>query len=242
MDWEPTPEQRSAFQQQTFIEELIKLRSPQSKSSADPKPGWQRFLESTGGAALITVVLGTGGGYVLTHMIQSFEKSQQARQLSMSEYIKGEHDTVKAVFDLVGQCVAASENLSTLTTNAFNPEAFPQGEQRNHVLAQKQTLRDDFNKLDQQWRSSRETLTLNMRYYHSNDPAVSTAWDRTRDSLTSYIDCEHRWYIDHLGSFVDESVAVRACDAEQQSLHSALIALSEALAKNRLYQWGEPKS
>src|SRR4029077_7388114 len=105
-----------------FLEELLRLRSAPLSSSdekkpvaADHKPGWKRFLESSGGAALITVVLGTLGGAVITNLIQSYMQRQQARQQGIAEYIKGEHDTVKAVFELVGQSIAAAENLSTLT-------------------------------------------------------------------------------------------------------------------------------
>jgi hypothetical protein len=245
MGWEPTPDQRSALEQ-VFLEELLKLRAGQQKSatenSGEQKPGWLRFLESTGGAALITVVLGTLGGAAITGLIQSFSQGQQARQLSISEYLKGEHDTVKAVFDMVGRCIAAAENLNTITTQGFDPANFPEGDQRNLVLVQKNNLRDEFNKWDEQWRASRETLTLNLRYYHGNDPALGSAWDNTRDALSSYMDCQQGWYMQHLRNSVDESVAADACKGEQKSLDSALTKFSEALTQNRLYSWGEPKS
>ncbi len=191
---------------------------------------------------MITVVLGTMGGAVITDLIQSYNQQQQARQLSISEYIKGEHDVVKSAFDLIGECVAASDNLSTITTNGFDPAVFPPGEQRNLVLGQKKSLRDEFNKCDEQWRASRETLTLNMRYYHHNDAALASAWENTGEVLTSYIDCQHAWYMQHLGDFVEESVAAKACNKERKSLSLTLLTLSEALEKNRLYQWEKPKS
>lgn len=247
-DWEPSPEQRAALNQQAFLEEVLKLRSAgpkpssdQKQAAGDQKPGWQRFLESSGGAALITVVLGTLGGAAITSLIQSYVQRQQTRQQGIAEYIKGEHDTVKAVFELVGQCIAAAENLSTLTIQGFNPDDF-QGDQRDQVLKQRKASRDEFNASDERWRSSRETLTLNIRYYHGNDPAVASAWDRTAGALTGYIDCEHLWYMQHQGNYVEEEIAAKACSAERQALNSALNGFSDALAKNRLYQWGEPKA
>jgi hypothetical protein len=247
-DWDPTPEQREALQQQAFLEELLKVRSAAQKPSGDPqpppadrKPGWQRFLESSGGAALITVVVGTMGGAVITNLIQSYLQRQQARQQGIAEYSKGEHDTVKAVFDLLGQSVAAAENLSTLTTEGFNADAF-QGDQRDQVLKQRKAIRDEFNTSDEQWRSHRETLTLNLRYYHGNDLAVAASWDHTGGALTGYMDCEQHWYIQNQGSYVKEEIAAKACQTERQAMDSALNGLSDALAKNRLYQWGEPKS
>lgn len=247
-DWEPTSEQRDALQQQAFLEELLRLRSAganpsgdQPPSLTDRKPGWQRFLESSGGAALITVVLGTLGGAAITNLVQSYLQRQQARQQGMAEYIKGEHDTVKAVFDLVGQCMAAAENLATLTTDGFDPSAF-QGDQRDQVVKQRKSIRDQFNTADAQWRSNRETLTLNFRYYHSNDQAVGVAWDRTSAALSGYMDCEQQWYMERQGSPVKNEIAMKACHAERQALDSTLSGLSDALARNRLYQWGEPKA
>ena len=247
-DWEPTPEQRDAIKQQAFLEELLKLRSAIPKTSADQKPiaadqkpRWQRFLESSGGAALITVVVGTMGGAVITNLIQSYLQRQQTRQQGIAEYIKGEHDTVKAVFELVGKSIAAAENLSTITTEGFNPEAF-QGDQREQVQKQRKAIRDEFNTWDEQWRSQRETLTLNMRYYHGNDQAVASTWDGTGRALTRYMDCEHQWYMQNQGSYVKDDIAEKSCTTERQALDSALNGLSDALAKNRLYQWGEPKT
>ena len=247
-DWEPTPEQRDALKQQAFLEELLRLRSAapnpasdQKPSPSDPKPGWQRFLESSGGAALITVVLGTLGGAVITNLVQSYMQRQQARQQGIAEYIKGEHDTVKAVFDLVGQCIAASENLSTLTGDGFNPRAF-QGDSLDRVLKQRKAIRDQFNAADEQWRSNRQTVTLNFRYYHSDDPAVAAAWDGTRKSLSGYMDCEQQWYIQHEVSYVKDDIAAKACSDERRTLDKTLDDLSKALAENRLYQWGEPKA
>ena len=80
-----------------------------------------------------------------------------------------------------------------------------------------------------------------MRYYHGNDQAVATAWDGTGRALTGYMDCEHEWYMQNQGSYVKDDVAAKACTTERQALDSALNGLSDALAKNRLYQWGEPK-
>jgi hypothetical protein len=243
MEWTPTPQQQETLQQQSFLEELLKRRSGESKAVAEPavpKPKWQAFLESTGGTALITVVLGTFGGAVITNLIQTANQKQQTRQLSLSEYLKGEHDTVQKVFDIVGQAIAVSDNLNTITTNGFNPGNFEKGEQANLVIQQKELIRDQFNKLDEQWRATRETLTLNMRYYHGNDPTLSSVWDDTSNKLTGYMNCQQAWYIKQLGSFVDNSVADKACNSEKKSLDGSLQALSEALAKNRLYEWGAP--
>jgi len=148
---------------------------------------------------------------------------------------------VKAVFDLVGQSMAASENLSTLTGEGFNPDVF-QGDQRDQVLKQRKRIRDQFNTADEEWRSNRETLTLNFRYYHSNDQAIAAAWDQSSKDLSGYMDCEQQWYLQKQGTYVKDEVAAQACHTERQGLDAALNSLSDALAKNRLYQWGEPKA
>jgi hypothetical protein len=241
MDWAPTPNERSALEQQEFIEALLKVRSGQTKRSDEEevssKPNWLRFLESTGGAAIITVMLGTLGGAIITGIIQSHNQRQEARRLSLSEYIKGEHDTVKSAFDMIGECIAASENLNAITTSGFNPANFPSGHQRNLVLAQKENLRNGFNKTEEHWRATRESLTLNMRYYNGDDKDVDSAWDLAGNTVSTYMDCQDAWYTKHMGSFADLDVAEQACGSERKSLDSALANLGEALAKNRLYQF-----
>lgn len=243
MEWKPTPEQQAALEQQAFVEALLNIRSDNSKSDANeeksPKPTWLKFLESTGGAAIITVVLGTLGGTIITALVQSLNQQQQARQLSTSEFVKGEHDTVKSAFDLVGESIAASENLNTITTVGFDPANFADADQKKSVLTQKGNLRDEFNKADEHWRATRETLGLNMLYYNGNDQAVGSAWSRTSDAVSVYMDCQHTWYMQHLGNFVEANVAAQACTKERKSLDSALRDLEGSLAKDRLYTLGK---
>ena len=69
-------EKEQLLQHEAFIKEILTLRD---KARGDnPKPAWQRFLETTGGAALITVLIGGIMGSIITGLIQQGSKQRVA--------------------------------------------------------------------------------------------------------------------------------------------------------------------
>ncbi len=233
-----TPEQQRILDDEEFIREIISKRyfssAPSAKDSG--KPAWQRFLESTGGAALITVVLGGVFGNIIAQSIQSWNKQRETHLVAFQEYTKGEQQTVKDAFQMIGKSMSASENLSTLTEAEFDLNRF-EGKEKEAVRHQREELKSQYNKVDEDWRSSRETIALMMAYYHHSKPEVTQAWTGVQDGLTTYMDCEKRWYLEHDGAGLDMKTVQNACSGENGTLHSALQKLTASLESARVYEW-----
>src|SRR6185503_4847747 len=94
---------------ETFIKEVLARREGAGKGG-QTKPVWQRFLETTGGTALITVLIGGIMGSIITGMIQISAKNREAQQarltarnsqaqVSYKEYLDKELEIVNRAFD-----------------------------------------------------------------------------------------------------------------------------------------------
>ena len=71
-----TDEENKILRGEAFVAELLSFRN----EKAGEKPRWQRFLESTGGAALITVLLGGIFGSCITDSLQKGAKDREFQQ------------------------------------------------------------------------------------------------------------------------------------------------------------------
>jgi len=243
-----SPEQQQLLDHEAFISELLKARLRESGGSV-PKPAWLRFLESTGGTALITVLIGGIMGTIITATFQNHNKEREFQRswmqargsqslVAYGEYLKGEQDNVKRAFDLMGSSIAASENLVTLTENDFDLRRYA-GPDRETVRLQRQKIRDDFTKKDEEWRDKKQALGFLMRYFHPESPDVTPAWDEAQASVSVVMDCRRRWYLDHTrdNSFVDQNTAVNACKAEVDATDNKLEHLTKSLERARHYAW-----
>jgi hypothetical protein len=216
----------------------VPQRRVRSHKEDQPKPRWQRFLETSGGTALITVVLGGVLGQFITWSIQNGQKEREFQQAWMKargdqalvtykEYVDQEQDIVKVAFGLIGNCMSASQDLILLTSPEFAPDTFVGAEK------QRTAVRDKYNTLSAQWGSEREKLGLLMNYYHPGRAEVAAAWQNTQRSLTEYMGCARQWYLTHLGS----TETANACKKEGDDLSNQLVRLNASLETGRQYAW-----
>jgi hypothetical protein len=202
------------------------------------KPAWQRFLESSGGAAMITVVLGGIFGQVISLSIQKSVKERDFQQQwlkargdqaleAYKEYLIEEKNLIQRVYKLIGQSISATEDLLILSTPEFSPGSYA------GIEDQRKALREQYNKVDAAWRSECEELGLLIRYYHRDHPEVAGAWGDVRTSITGYMDCARQW--DNQRSQISDSL--KACGKELESLKTAVQKLSTNLESARQYAW-----
>ncbi len=237
-------EQKRILATETFVADLLKIRAPKEASA---KPKWLQFLESNGGTAVITVLLGGIMANIVSCGIQNINRKKefdnawvQARGsqalAAYQEYLKGEQQTVKWSFDLIGTSMAAADNLINITKEDFDPAQY-KGKEREKIIGQKTEIRNNFNTANRQWRQQYVAAGLQISYFHKGDPEVNTAWSQLAASLSALMDCANDWYRDHLGIFVKVSDISEACSEQTKKINSNIGIFGESLAKTRQYSW-----
>jgi hypothetical protein len=206
--------------------------SAETDPAVTVKPRWQRFLESTGGAALVTTLIGGLVGAYITGLVQRGTKERELRLAAFREYADGELRVVQRVWEQVGLMVSASENLLVLTEPAFDPENFAD-KQRDAVLEQRKRLRDGFNEADRDWRRNRETLGFLLGYYHHGHSDLEPTWRKTQAAVDGFVSCARERYFADAKETSDD----RACEASRRTLDEELASLNRALRESRRYAW-----
>lgn len=204
-------------------------------------PRWLQFLKTSGGTALITVLLGGAFGNLITCSIQSSQAEREFRRNwleargdqaleAYKDYLKGQEETINKTFGLLGRSISGSEDLITLTKPEFDISNFS-GDEKTKMIKQRTNIRDEFNRSDQEWRQTRETIGLLLRYYHQGDPAVSEAWRTVMQTVSDHSDCARAVYVSG-----DQSQA-STCKEMRLALTDALEELNVALEESRRYAW-----
>ncbi len=230
-------DQADKLQHEAFVAEVQRLRAG-FQNRDGPKRWWQTFLETKGGTALITVVLGGLVGTVITGLIQSRIKEREFEQawlkargdqalVAYKDYLEQQRETVKRVYELIGGSISASEDLIEITGPHFDPEEYPGVEQ------QRQRLKENYNSQDRRWRDEHEMLGLLITYYHHGQPTVIGSWNETKDSVTKFMECAADWFEKHK----EPTKTSGACKVERENVSAKLASLGESLDKARRFAW-----
>jgi hypothetical protein len=241
----------------SLIAEALQLRAaPEAK----PKPPWQRFLESTGGAALITVLLGGMLGQCITAQVQKGQQDRQNQQaiesrerefeqawvkargdqalLAYQGYLKEEQETVKSAYDLIGSCISAADDLMATTRKDFNPKQYEHDRKQQEIVYEDiDEIRTNYIAVDKKWRAERVKLGLLMGYYHKGQGDVAEAWRATQEALTHYVDFAAGFAQHPPREDLSEEDVRNASRREREALQAALTSLSNSLDQNRQYGW-----
>jgi hypothetical protein len=230
------PDDETALRYERFVAEVIKTRKP---FDDQPKPAWQRFLETTGGAALITVLIGGIFGQWITSSIQAGADDREFQQawlkargdqalLSYTEYLKQRQEVVGQMFQLVGDFVAAADDLVHLTEAEFTPK-------------QRRDVQDRYNAVELRWRADSSKLGFLIRYYHPHQTGVSDTWNETRRAVTVYADCAKGYYMaeTYPKSATPEQQACteRVRESQRDEVDNAMNAFTDALETGGKYSW-----
>jgi hypothetical protein len=236
-DW--TAEELKLLKHESFISEVNRVRG----SKKETKPVWQTLLESTGGTALITVLLGGIIGGIISSCYQQEAKDREFQQswlkaqgdkalASYHEHMKEEKELLSRIHTIVGNCLAKAEDLVTVTDPIFTRDYDAQS--RKNIRVQQETAIKAFNEVDLKWRSEKAELTLLISYYHPGEQEVHAAWVTVKDSMTQYMICAEDWFKTHLDKQEDTK---QACSHQKKTLEDSLGTFSAALVKTRQYAW-----
>lgn len=250
IEW--TDDEKRILRNQVLITEANRIRN---SSKSETKPPWQRVLESTGGTALITVLIGGIFGTIISSIIQSNSKEREFQQtwlkargdqamVGYKDFLEKQQETVKKLFERIGNIMSASEDYITLTSPELTPlniDLSP--EEKKGIEKQRTSIKERFNSSNRDWRNEREILGMLVNYYFPNksetqtqtstsDTNVTAAWQQVKESVNQYTHCAERWV---QKSFPRETDM--ACQKEKNSVANNLVNLNKNFEINRKYAW-----
>lgn len=238
---ELSDEQKAIIAHEKFIAEVLKYRLPPAQDSK-PKSKWSLIFETVGGAALITVLVGGIFGGLITALVQFNQKEREFQQTwlkargdmalaASKEYRDKELETVSQAYDLLGRCIAVSDDLIYLTNPVFDPNKY---EDSRSIEEQRVTMIKNYNSCTREWREQHEKMRLLISYYHNGDPKLSEAWKKVQESATNYMDCGHGWYLAHIRNPIDTE---GACKDEREKYSTMVNELNVSFDAARQYMW-----
>ena len=211
-----SPDQGSALQHERFIAEVLRTRKGQDSNA---KPRWLQFLESAGGVALITVLLGSAGAAMLNSLVQQKLKERELAGAAYQEQTKLQQQTIVQVSELIARCISASEDLVELWTEAFDPSRFS-GQQRERIMAYRNDVRTKYNTVDSEWRAQNLKVGLSIGLLGRPEENLAVAWKKVQDSVNDYKQCAEDWNYQHEESqqFVTYDVSRMVCNEKKNQI------------------------
>ena len=193
-----------------------------------------RFLESPGGTALITVVVGAVAAAVLNPAIQDSLKKREFERVAYGQYLSQRRVVTEQVYELVGTSITATERLLSLTKGPFDRDRFF-GEERGRRDRQRLELITEYNARQLQWQAEQEVLALRMRYYYPDETTqIGDHWGRIATAVDELMDCAE----ERLRLYEDRrEVVPGACEAKKNSVVSHLEELTPVLNADRERAW-----
>jgi hypothetical protein len=226
---------------EAHISKILEIRRTDKPSS---KPWWLRMLETPGGAALITVLIGGLLGGWISSLIQSGAKEREFQQawlkargdqamLAYKDFVEKRSNLINEVFGRVGSSVSASEDLINLSLRDFtvNPKFEPEVKTALHKY--KNSVVDRFELVESDWRKDRDRLGLLIDFYHPDQKPLVDAWGTVTESLTGYMRCAKKWQAEQR----DLENTDNACTTERAHLTTSLQTFSAEIGKKRAYLW-----
>lgn len=236
-------EEAKLIHHEAFITGLLHQRMAKEEK---PRGLRQILLESTGGAALITVLLGGVLGAMISGIIQYGQKEREFQQtwlkargdqalVAYKEYLDKQQEVVRHVYELVGSSISAADDLINVTKPEFADTSKYQGDQKEKMKKYLADVNDKYNASDQKWRNERETLALLMNYYHYNsgNSDIIDKWKAVSDSVDAYMNCASQWKLDNPISYETNN----ACKPQKDALQGNSVELGRTLQVNRTYAW-----
>jgi hypothetical protein len=213
-------------------------------SSTAEKPPWQRFLESTGGTAVISVLIAGIATQLITCGVQTRLKERDTEQayikargeqalVSYKDYLDQERQAVQQAYSEIGSCLSAGQRVIGQTGPQWQPKPGVT------YKPQQDEIKRNFNEVNTKWRSESIGLGSMMSYYHPNGPDVLPSWRCVQTAMTEYMDCAEDWgtkYSEPNPGATAEEVK-GACVCQLTRVSETLDRLSTALGTSRHYPW-----
>ena len=190
-----------------------------------------RFLESAGGAALITVALGSVVGTCLNRSIQDSVKEREMVLADHEKHLNHERLVTERVYELVGDSVTAAEGYIDLTTEDFNLQNYS-GRQYEIMEEQRFELMKTYDAVSLQWRSQERLLSLQLSYYHpTRSNVINRSWESVAKAVNELMRCADERY----NQYRKTGGTTDSCQCEKDMVVSRLDLLTTTLSKEHVY-------
>ena len=156
--------------------------------------------------------------------------------VAYKEHLEQEQGIVKHAYELIGNCIAASEDLLVITGSNFDDENIDPSSTKE-TRDQKMAVRQKYNALDQKWRSEREILGYMMSYYHQSQSNVVDAWAGVENAVSAYMTCAEDKYGKYSLATPTRENILAACQIEKEKIREQLVKLTSSLESTRRYAW-----
>ena len=233
---ELTPEEKALLRHEAFIAEVLKQRSEGDQESL-AKPRWQVVLESAGGAAIITVLIGGAFTAWITHRFQGSEKEREFQNEIVKLY--GQHrltvqeketeerfKTLQASLRLIGTVMNRGQDKIDIDLRRFARKMDPELKKKD--LAQEENIRHQYNEAFEQWRTEKGALEPQIGYYFGED--ARRAWKETAQALEAFLRCADR----HHPTAEDKDLCK---DKETRTAEEQVQVLIDTLVRAPTKQW-----
>src|SRR5579871_2241086 len=213
VDQEPGKDQ-PLIDHERFIRRVLRICGSIERHATKPK--WQVFLESVGGAAFITVLVGGVIGGFLTARYQSNQSALEHERAKQQQFAALRFESSKRAFDLIFATVAAAEDVINLSSKEM---ALAPTEQRNKIRAA-------YNIADAKWRKQRSVIGVTMTYYSKDYSGTTTTWETVVTDVSKHFDCASKWIEQH--PFYSDGLAP-GCVEERKKVDQSVAALQALL-------------
>lgn len=201
------------------------------------RPWWQSFLESSGGAAFITVLIGGLLAQWINMYIQDATSTREFNNAwlkargdqalaAYKDYVTEQLKVADGLFTSVGSIVAAAE---ALVASAGWNRSHPDTDERVRNIAVA------FNTAEDDWVKSQRRLAFLMSYYGNSEPKVVERWKSLQGAVDGYRECVSTWYdkFDGKSSYSPEAI----CRTQKNGVDRTLSELADAMEHGRAYLW-----
>ena len=195
----------------------------------------------------MTVLVGGVLGSLINSCVQAELKTRETNLavvkargdqalVAYKEHLEQEQEIVKHAYELIGNCIAASEDLIMITGLNFDDQSIDPGT-RTETREQRIAVRQKFNATDQKWRSEREVLGYKMSYYHQSQSNIVVAWEGVQNAVSIYMTCAEDKYGQYSNSTPTREMILTACQTEKEKIREQLVKLTSSLESTRRYAW-----
>lgn len=175
------------------------------------------FLQSSSGATLITVLVGGIFGTIITSMVQNMVRIHEESRAQAREVVAARLAAVQGAFSMVGEMIGSAEELIVVTGPEYDLTRY-EGTERDDMVAEIHRILDEYNRVDREWRVSKDSHALLLSYYHPQETEVAPRWAELSAAIGGFVACARIWKVSHR----EQTTYDRSCDDERKSVDSAI--------------------